>query len=76
MKKWIIWSYDDDQWQTFADIVIAKDVESARRKVQRKRPYARLDEYIPGEQLDAYIVALQKAAARSNREIEKDWREL
>jgi len=76
MHKWIVWSYDAQEEQTFADIVVAKDVEAARAKVARKRPYATLDRYAVGEMLDDYIAALQRAAARSNHELEKDWKEL
>jgi hypothetical protein len=76
MKKWIIWSFDAQEDQTFADIVVARDLEAARRKVARKRPYATLDRYCVGEALEAYITALQKAADRTVREIENDWKEL
>ena len=76
MRKWIIWSFDAQEDQTFADIVVARDVRSARAKVKRGRPYVTLDLYCPGEDLDTYIAALQKAAAQSNHTIEKNWKEI
>jgi hypothetical protein len=54
-QKYIVWSYDSDQQQTFADVLIAKSPAEAKERVEAARPYAQLDLYVPPMPLKNYI---------------------
>lgn len=59
-QKYIVWSYDASEWQTFADIVLAKSPAGAASRVRKARPYATLDAYIPPMLLSKHIAALTR----------------
>ena len=59
-QKWVVWSYDPDQEQTFEDVVLAASEGEAKQRVERARPYATLDAFIAPTPLEDHIHGLQR----------------
>jgi hypothetical protein len=53
-----VWSYDESEWQTFEDVVLASSSERAAKRVEKARPYATLDIYVQPMLLKDYITHL------------------
>ena len=78
-RKYIVWSYDEDESQTFTDIVLAANPREAAQRVRKARIYATLDLYIPPNSLKAYIASLQKTLDEPGdpfEELEKEAKEI
>lgn len=73
-RKYIIWSYCDDQQQTFCDIVVATSVKAAKRLWVKKRgDYATIDLYAEPQLLADYIATLHRAETSSDEEVMAWW---
>jgi hypothetical protein len=63
-QKYIVWSLDPEEDQTFVDIHRAASPEAAAKIVERERPYATLDGAAGPMLLSEYIKSLQEELAK------------
>ena len=55
----LVFSYDADRGQVFADVVEAEDDAQATARVLTARPYAAIDEAFPTATLSVYLEGLR-----------------
>lgn len=68
-RKFIVWSYDEEDQQVFADIVTARSSKEAETLVANYFPRmnAKLDSVCPSMPLEEYIRNLQAVARKKEK---------